>query len=124
MLSRMPRGKFLAPLVLLALLALSADAASSFSHLTIAPRQHAPAVIHHLRDSLATSTNWSGYAVTGANVTDVQGSWIVPTVLCPGGSQYSSFWVGIDGFNSGSVEQTGTDSDCQNGVPTYYAWFE
>jgi Peptidase A4 family len=32
--------------------------------------------------------------------------------------------VGIDGFNSGTVEQTGTDSDCQNGAPTYFAWFE
>jgi len=124
MLSRTPRGRFLAPLALVAVLALSADAANSFSPLTVAPRQHAPAVIHHLREGLASSTNWSGYAVTGTNVTDVEGSWTVPAVSCPGGSQYASLWIGIDGFNSGSVEQTGTDSDCQNGVPTYYAWFE
>jgi hypothetical protein len=32
--------------------------------------------------------------------------------------------VGIDGYNSNTVEQTGTDSDCQNGSPTYYAWYE
>jgi hypothetical protein len=32
--------------------------------------------------------------------------------------------VGIDGLNSNSVEQIGTDSDCENGAPTYYAWFE
>src|SRR5713226_10107549 len=75
-----------------------------------------------------TSTNWSGYAVTGSkgSVTDAKGSWTVPAIVgsCPSTNQYSSFWVGIDGFNSGSVEQTGTDSDCQNGQPVYYAWFE
>jgi hypothetical protein len=32
--------------------------------------------------------------------------------------------VGIDGDNSATVEQTGTDSDCVNGVASYYAWWE
>jgi hypothetical protein len=32
--------------------------------------------------------------------------------------------VGIDGYSSNTVEQTGTDSDCQGGKPTYYAWYE
>ena len=87
--------------------------------LTLAPRAH---------DGSFQSTNWSGYAVTGASgsVSDAKGSWTVPAIqgTCPSTNQYSSFWVGIDGFSSGTVEQTGTDSDCQNGVPTYYAWFE
>ncbi|HEV2316120.1 MAG TPA: G1 family glutamic endopeptidase [Thermoplasmata archaeon] len=78
--------------------------------------------------SATSSTNWAGFAVTGAkgSVSDVQGSWIVPSIQgsCPRTNQYSSFWVGIDGFNSRSVEQTGTDSDCQGGSPTYYAWYE
>src|SRR2546421_7208669 len=87
--------------------------------LTLAPRAH---------DGSFQSTNWSGYAVTGASgsVSDAKGSWTVPAIqgTCPGINQYSSFWVGIDGFSSGTVEQTGTDSDCQNGAPTYYAWYE
>src|SRR5438876_8126647 len=87
--------------------------------LTLAPRAH---------DGSFQSTNWSGYAVTGASgsVSDAKGSWTVPAIqgTCPSTNQSSSFWVGIDGFSSGTVEQTGTDSDCQNGVPTYYAWFE
>jgi hypothetical protein len=88
---------------------------------------HAPAMIHERHGSSATSGNWSGYAVTGPNgsVTDVKGSWIVPTVNCsvtPNGD--SSFWVGIDGFSSNTVEQIGTDSDCVNGQPVYYAWYE
>lgn len=63
---------------------------------------------------------------SSGSVSDAKGSWVVPAIqgTCPGTNQYSSFWVGIDGFNSGTVEQTGTDSDCQNGVPTYYAWYE
>jgi hypothetical protein len=82
-----------------------------------------------ISETAATSTNWSGYAVTGANgsVTSVKASWIVPAIqgACPAtGSQYSSFWVGIDGYNSNTVEQTGTDSDCINGQPSYYAWYE
>ncbi len=89
------------------------------------PQLHATQRIHA---GTANSLNWSGYAVTGStgSVTDAKGSWIVPSIVgsCPSTNQYSSFWVGIDGFNSNTVEQTGTDSDCQNDAPTYYAWFE
>jgi peptidase A4-like protein len=96
-------------------------AASAFPlpQLTLAPRAH---------DASSQSTNWSGYAVTGASgsVSNAKGSWIVPAIVgtCTSTNQFSSFWVGIDGFSSGTVEQTGTDSDCQNGAPTYFAWFE
>lgn len=75
----------------------------------------------------ASSTNWSGYAVTGANgkYTDVKGSWVQPTATCSSRkAAYSSFWVGLDGYNSNSVEQLGTDSDCSRGRATYYGWYE
>ncbi len=82
----------------------------------------------NIRSGNYQSSNWSGYAVTGpsGSVSDVKGSWVVPAIQgkCPSTNQYSSFWVGIDGFSSNTVEQTGTDSDCQNGAPVYYAWFE
>ena len=91
-------------------------------------RIHGPAIIHQRHGHLVTSTNWSGYAVTGAkgSVSDVRASWVVPSISgsCPSTDQYSSFWVGIDGYSSSTVEQVGTDSDCQNGTPVYYAWFE
>jgi hypothetical protein len=55
----------------------------------------------------------------------VSASWTQPTVTCSAGeTSYSSFWVGLDGDTSSTVEQIGTDSDCVNGVPTYYAWYE
>ncbi len=80
-----------------------------------------------IRMSSSSSTNWAGYAVTGprASVTSVVGSWTQPTATCSGSStQYAAFWVGIDGYTSSTVEQTGTDSDCSHGSASYYAWFE
>ncbi len=85
---------------------------------------HSP--LHGLRQGKnSSSTNWSGYANTGTTFTDVKGSWTQPSVTCsPGQTAYSSFWVGIDGDTTSTVEQTGTDSDCSSGTPTYYAWYE
>jgi len=124
----------LAVFLALAAITLKADVpASGMRFATATSRRHDPNKIHQRRfDQQYDSYNWSGYAVTGASgsVTDVKGSWTVPTVACSSGSkrqsqsQYSSFWIGIDGFSDSTVEQLGTDSDCQNGKPTYYAWFE
>lgn len=73
------------------------------------------------------SQNWAGYAVSGPSnsVTNVKGTWIVPTVQTTARNQYSGNWIGIDGFNSGSVEQCGTDSNTDSrGEPVYDAWYE
>jgi hypothetical protein len=96
------------------------------------PRQHGPRKAlglhpdHVIGDvTVAESSNWSGYAVTGSSFTEAKGSWIVPAVDCsvvPNSS--TSFWVGIDGWVNATVEQTGTDSDCDGERPTYYAWYE
>jgi hypothetical protein len=73
----------------------------------------------------AESTNWSGYAVTGANgaYKSVSASWTEPTATC-NGTKYAAFWVGLDGYSSDSVEQTGSDSDCDGRTPEYYGWYE
>jgi Peptidase A4 family len=82
----------------------------------------------HAGHTTAESTNWSGYAATGGNgaFTSVSASWTEPTATCSsrGRAQYSSFWVGLDGYSSGSVEQTGTDADCSGRTPVYYGWYE
>ncbi len=80
----------------------------------------------HVRNAATTSTNWSGYAVTGGTGAfhSVSASWTQPTATCSGGSKFASFWVGLDGFSSNSVEQTGTDSDCSGRTPQYYGWYE
>ena len=81
--------------------------------------RHAPA--HKISHS--SSTNWSGYDVTGGTYRTVSASWVQPTVKCTS-TAYSSFWVGIDGDTSGTVEQIGTDADCNGATPVYYAWYE
>jgi hypothetical protein len=89
--------------------------------------------VGHGRSFEAESTNWSGYAATGADgaFSSVSGSWTEPTATCSGGrhgrggsDQYAAFWVGLDGYSSDSVEQTGTDSDCDGSSPDYYGWYE
>jgi hypothetical protein len=71
-----------------------------------------------------TAANWAGYAATGTKFSSVSAGWVVPTVTCITGKQLSAAWVGLDGFNSATVEQIGTDSDCAAGAPNYYAWYE
>jgi hypothetical protein len=76
-------------------------------------------------DGTVSSSNWSGYAVTGTDFTDAQGSWKVAAVNCtksPNG--YAAFWVGIDGYASTTVEQTGTLAYCVGTTAHYYAWYE
>jgi len=102
------------------------------SEAILAPRQHAPRRRYKPAPefkiggvTVSESINWSGYAVTGSGFTSAKGSWIVPAVNCTQTpNTYSSFWVGIDGWNSNTVEQTGTDSDCSGATPNYYVWYE
>lgn len=98
----------------------------------LAPRQHAPRKLYKDGNprvvenvTVEESTNWSGYAVEGSSFTKALGSWVVPTVNCSETpNTYAAFWVGIDGWTSDTVEQTGTDSDCDGSSPSYYAWYE
>jgi hypothetical protein len=125
--NRILRAWSLGALCLLTIAGVSADASDTGRNFTLrASGRHRPIIIRHIREGAASSYNWSGYAVTGANgsVQDVRGAWIVPSVTCDSGTEYSSFWIGIDGFNSSTVEQIGTDADCHSGSPAYYAWFE
>lgn len=71
------------------------------------------------------NTIWAGYAVTGSDFTYVQGSWIVSAVDCSKTPNTdSSEWVGIDGWTTDTVEQIGTDADCNGTSPFYWVWYE
>lgn len=97
------------------------------SALAVASPAMAHGVVHGPKRKLGagTSTNWSGYSVDGTNATFVTGSWTVQPAQCAAKeTSWSSPWVGIDGDNSSTVEQTGTDTDCSSGTPSYYAWWE
>ena len=102
---------------------------------TFVPHQHRPRYvapgtrasyydpIRHV--TVSYNTIWAGYAVVGSDFTQVQGSWIVSAVDCTKTPDSdSSEWVGIDGWSSNTVEQVGTDADCNGSKPFYYVWYE
>jgi Peptidase A4 family len=96
------------------------------------PRTELP----HLRAAVAVaySGNWSGYADSARQnvvLRYVQADWKIPQVNCAlssagsAGQATSSDWVGLDGYSSTTVEQTGTTTVCDGSLtPHYYAWYE
>lgn len=82
------------------------------------------------RANTNTSVNWSGYAVhrSGVKFRRISGQWIVPTGTCATGYQgFSAFWLGLGGYrlNSQSLEQVGTEFDCNAiGQTQLSAWYE
>jgi hypothetical protein len=72
--------------------------------------------------------NWAGYAddnSTGRTYTYVSGKWSQPALSCPTMEyQIAVFWVGLDGFNNSTVEQSGTFAECYLGSAYYYTWWE
>jgi Peptidase A4 family len=112
-------------------LAASAPAAASSHpaghtiHL-IRPAMHgtAPMVARGRPTHALESQNWSGYAAHGKTYKKISASWVEPTGHCTSSRTFSSFWVGLDGFGSQTVEQTGSEVDCAGGKPKYYSWYE
>jgi hypothetical protein len=75
------------------------------------------------------SENWSGYAATSAKKFNyVHSLFVQPKVTCPGkANQWTSNWVGLDGFTTDTVEQDGTYGFCggkNHTTPEYEAWYE
>lgn len=141
--SRKSSGVWTAAAAMAALILGSSGGPTPFHPMNVRSGRHGLARIHGQRSDAAwESDNWSGYAIAATSgslpngsVTMASASWIVPTATCTGSSEgatggYASFWVGIDGWTSNTVEQIGTDSDCVNPAtgagdsPSYYAWFE
>ena len=106
--------------VVLGLLAFAAFVGSSSKAAPTTSLRFAP---NH-KISQSTSSNWAGYSAFNGRYTTVSASWKQPTASCTSQTTYSSFWVGLDGYSSNTVEQTGTSADCSGGVPHYYAWYE
>ncbi|RKT09357.1 peptidase A4-like protein [Streptomyces sp. 1114.5] len=68
--------------------------------------------------------NWGGYAATGSGFSSVSASWTEPNATCNSTNDLYAPWVGIDGYGSSSVEQTGVATDCSSGSPVDQAWYE
>jgi hypothetical protein len=112
------RLPFAVAAVLMLVVGLLVPAASSAAALGL---RHAP--VHRLVH--ATSSNWAGWDNTGGKYTTVSASWVQPAITCAKReTSYASFWIGLDGDGSNSVEQTGSEGDCVRGTPKYYSWYE
>ena len=85
-----------------------------------------PGSVVNAANAATTSQNWAGYASAGnaGTFTSVSASWSQPAVTCTATDTFSSFWVGLDGDGTNSVEQTGTEADCSGGNAVYQGWFE
>ncbi|WP_051939656.1 G1 family glutamic endopeptidase [Phaeacidiphilus oryzae] len=68
-------------------------------------------------------SNWGGYVAQGS-FSSISGSWTEPQVTCNSSNDLFAPWVGLDGYGSGSVEQTGVQTDCSSGRPVLSAWYE
>ncbi|MGD0608323.1 MAG: G1 family glutamic endopeptidase [Streptosporangiaceae bacterium] len=104
--------------ILLAMLALTvgtAVTASSASAATSAGAVNPGGLIH--------LAGGSSSATTGT-YSSVSASWTQPSGKCSSGDQYAAFWVGLDGYSSSTVEQTGSEVDCVGRTAEYYAWYE
>lgn len=60
----------------------------------------------------------------GSGYTSVSANWTEPAVTCNSTNDLFAPWIGIDGYGSSSVEQTGVATDCSSGSPAYSAWYE
>ena len=92
----------------------------------VAPAAAAP--VHPLAHRLThagSDSNWGGYAVTGGTYDSVTGNWVVPSLNCSVTKGDISFWSGLDGWTSSSVEQIGLDAVCASGGKIEYnPWVE
>ena len=76
------------------------------------------------RQSSVNGYNWSGVLVPQGSFSSVSSSWTEPKVSCKHRRDLMAPWVGIDGQNNNSVEQTGIETSCESGKARYRAWYE
>ena len=77
----------------------------------------------HPLHGFSGDSNWGGYIAQGS-FGSITGSWRMPSVSCNTYDDLFAPWIGIDGYGSQTVEQTGVAVDCSNGYPEYAGWYE
>jgi hypothetical protein len=109
-------------LLLLAGTAIAAPAAAAAASPRFTPARHA--VTHFGHGYNINGYNWGGFAATGSGFTSISATWTEPTATCNSTNDLYAPWVGIDGYGSSTVEQTGVATDCSSGRAVYQAWYE
>jgi hypothetical protein len=89
-----------------------------------APMQVTPALARAVPATTVGSSNWSGYAVSGSTYTKVSTTVVVPRLTCSSEETAAGLWVGLDGYENETVEQTGVTTACIDDEAYYLAWYE
>ncbi|MDH6113214.1 hypothetical protein P3T36_001899 [Kitasatospora sp. MAP12-15] len=84
----------------------------------------APVQFGHGGQPFSGNSTWGGYVAQGSGFKNVTGSWTMPDVQCNTTNDLFAPWIGIDGYGSQTVEQTGVQVDCSSGSPVYSGWYE
>ncbi len=113
-------ASFIAAAATAAALAAPASAAAG-TVVTFAPSH---AKMSHAKGFNINGYNWGGYAATGSGFTSVKATWTEPAATCHSTSDLYAPWVGLDGYGSSTVEQTGVQTDCSSGSPVDSMWYE
>ncbi|HKS98971.1 MAG TPA: G1 family glutamic endopeptidase [Rugosimonospora sp.] len=73
-----------------------------------------------------TSNCWSGYVQQAGGYNTISASWTVPTANPATVNSNSFTWIGIDGWNSANLIQTGTAQtwNASTNSASYHAWWE
>ena len=122
--------------ILISLMAAAATAASLVAPVAAAANTTAQFTPSHARTTPALAKlthgrgyningyNWGGYAATGSGFTSVSATWVEPAATCHSTNDLYAPWVGLDGYGSSTVEQTGVATDCSSGSPVDEMWYE
>jgi hypothetical protein len=115
--------------ILVSFMAAAATAAAMVAPATAAAStvvKFAPAhaQVAHAHGFNINGYNWGGYAAQGSGFTSVSATWVEPSATCSSTNDLYAPWVGLDGYGSSTVEQTGVQTDCSNGSPVDSMWYE
>ena len=83
-----------------------------------------------LQTETLVSFDWSGFGVSSnvllpsPSVTNISGSWTVPTVTVSRFDTFSAAWIGVGGQGDPTLIQVGSQHDSVAGQASYALWYE
>lgn len=83
-----------------------------------------------LQTETLVSFDWSGYGVSSnllfpsPSVTNISGSWTVPSVAVSTINTFSAVWIGVGGQGDPTLIQVGSEHDSVGGKASYSLWYE
>ncbi|HEX6497696.1 MAG TPA: G1 family glutamic endopeptidase [Micromonosporaceae bacterium] len=83
-----------------------------------------PAAFGSYRHYNVNGYNWGGHAASGSGFASVSATWRQPAATCNSTADTYAPWVGLDGYGSPMIEQTGVATDCSTGRAVHLAWYE